>query len=413
MLGAGEANRRRGMTARAEDYFTEAQTLAGDITQPLLEGVSLLGLGRIARARGRAEIADPMLGQAKKRFETQKGHALIAHVLLEQARLALTAGRVDDAHHLTQQAIKQARKAATTAGERSPEALANAVWASISITLGQFGQARAHAHEAAHLAEEEADEQALVEATLIAAEVELLSENLQSAVNAYNYAQGVAQAREATVADALTSVGLGRILLRRELWEEAAVAFQEALPRLRTAEDVAAQGLALISLGEARRNMNDNAGALAACAEAVLLAHDCGAPLMEAEALAGEARALLGGPELETVVGKYQQALALVGRVGDSIADLGDRAAYFDGYVALYAEAIFASARNRAEDAVNAITAALAMHATRPGRQTAAHRLDEFARSLPTSGQDLEREEQDRNKQVIALLESARKALAR
>jgi hypothetical protein len=134
---------------------------------------------------------------------------------------------------------------------------------------------------------------------------------------------------------------------------------------------------------------------------------------MEAEALAGEARALLAGPELEAALGKYQQALALVERVGDSIADLGDRAAYFDGYVALYAEAIFAAARQRAEQTADAITAALAAHATRPGRQTAAHRLREFARSLPTSGQDLERDEQDRNKQVVALLDTARKALAR
>ncbi|HEX5571145.1 MAG TPA: tetratricopeptide repeat protein, partial [Ktedonobacterales bacterium] len=413
MLGAAESNRRRGSTSKAEDFFTEAQTLAGEVTQPMLEGEALLGLGRIARVRGRTEIAEPLLTQARKRFDAHKDHSQLAHISLEQARLALTGGRLDEATHLTQQTIRQARKASASTGERSPEAMANALWASISMTLGQTGQARAHAHEASHLAEEEADEQAQVEACLVAAEVELLSENLQSAVNAYHHAQTVAQAHEATVADASASVGLGRIMLRRELWEEAATTLNEALPRLRAAEDVAAQALALVSLGEARRNLDDATGALAACEQAARLAHESGNPLLEAEALAGEARALLVDPELEAAVGRYQQALALVERVGQSVADLGDRAAFFDGYAALYAEAVFAAARERSQAISLEVATSFATRATRPGRHTAAQRVREFARSIQTSGRDLEPEELERNKQVVALLDAARKALAR
>ncbi|HEY7850403.1 MAG TPA: hypothetical protein VIC27_10095, partial [Ktedonobacterales bacterium] len=413
MLGAAEANRRRGTPQKAEDLFTEAQALALEVTQPALEGEALLGLGRIARTRGRAELADPWLRQAGERFKANHSPALEAHVTIELARLALMAGHLDEANRLVAHALKQARKTTKATGERGPEALANVVWAAVATTMGQLDQARAHAHEAEHLAEEEADEQALVEATLAAAEVELLSESLQSAVNAFNHAQGVAQSREATVADALTSVGLARILLRRELWDEAATIFQETLPRLRAAEDVGAQALAQTGLGEARRNLNDRQGAQAAFSEATQLARTCASPLLEAEALGGEARALLAGADPEAAVGRYREALALVDRVGESVADLGDRATFYDGYASLYSEAIFAAATARSEAAVTTFTAAFASLATRPGRQAVALRLREYAQAVPTAGRDLEPDEQERNKQMVALLNIARKALAR
>lgn len=288
-----------------------------------------------------------------------------------------------------------------------------ALHANISMTLGRLYEARAHAYEAGQLAAGEADDQALVEAAMIEAEVDLLADNLQAAVGAFNHAQALAQEHEATVADALTSVGLGRVLLRRELWEEAAVAFTEALPRLRAAEDVAAQALAQISLGEARRNLADEAGARTAFTEAGRLARESGAPLLEAEALGGEARALLDGPELEAAEGRYRQALALVEGVGDAISDMGDRASFFDGYASLYAEAIYAAARARASDATNTITASLHKRATRTGCDDVAHRLQEYARAIPTSGRDLEPDERERNEQIVELLTAARKTLGR
>ena len=99
-------------------------------------------------------------------------------------------------------ALRLARKP-TDGGERGPEALALAVWSAVSAALGQLDSARAHAHEALTLAEAEGDEQARIEAALAVAEVELMAENLQSAVNAFNRAATLAQAREAVVADTI------------------------------------------------------------------------------------------------------------------------------------------------------------------------------------------------------------------
>jgi tetratricopeptide (TPR) repeat protein len=413
MLGAAEANRRRGMPGKAEDLFTEAEALALEVTQPALEGQAALGLGRIARARGHAEQAGARLLHAEQRFAAHDQLAYAADVTIERARLALTAGRLDEANRLVAEALRQSRDATASTGERGSEALAHALWAAVAMTMGQLDQARAHAHEASELATSEADEEALVEATLVAAEVELQTENLQTAVSAFNRAQAVAQSREATLADAVASVGLGRILLRRELWEEAAEAFQVALPRLRVAEDVAAQALTQVSLGEARRNLEDGAGARAAFAEAARLARASGDPLLEAAALEGEARALLTGPELEAAVGRYRQSLRLVQRVGASIADVGDRAAFFDGYASLYSEAIYAAASERAATDVSELAAEFAASATRPGRSAAAQRLREYAQTIPTSGYNLEPDERERNAQITSLLSAARKTLVR
>jgi hypothetical protein len=283
----------------------------------------------------------------------------------------------------------------------------------VSATLGQLDSARAHAHEALTLAEAAGDDQARIEATLAGAEVELMAENLQAAVNAFNHAVTLAQAREAVVAEVAASVGLGRVLLRRGLWEEAATVIYEALPRLRAAGDLAGQTLAHLSLGEARRNLNDNDASRAAFADASRLARASDNRLLEAEALSGEARLLLGSGELEASTSRYGQALESVERIGASVADIGDRATFFDGYAALYAEAIFALARELASARVAEMASAYAARATKAGSGAAAQRLRDYARSMTTSGKALTPERQSANKAISALLDSARKTLTR
>lgn len=413
MLGAAESHRRRGAPVKAEDLFTEGQALALEVSQPGLEGHAALGLARIARARGRAEQALTWLRLTEERFSSQGALAQVAHITIEHARLALMAGRLDEANRLVGEALRQAHEANAVGGARGPVALANAVWGAVTLAYGRLDQARAHAHEARTLAEQEADDLALVEAALLVAEVELLADNLQAAVNAYNQAQALSQAREAIVADALTSVGLGRILLRRELWEEAAVAFQEAAPRLRAAEDASAQALAALGLGEARSHLADMPGARAAFEEAVTLARRSMNPLMEAEALGSLARVILAEGDAAAALGQYHQALALIARVGESIADMGDRAVYFDGYAALYAEAIYAGTRAADDTGAQADAATFAGLGTRAGRSLAAQRLREYAQAISTAGRDMSAEEQKEAQRLSVVLDSARKTLSR
>jgi tetratricopeptide (TPR) repeat protein len=413
MLGAAESHRRRGAPVKAEDLFTEGQALALEIAQPGLEGHATLGLARIARARGHIEQAVTWLQLTEERFTAQGAQAQVAHITIEHARLALMTGRLDEANRLVGEALRQAHEASETSGAHGPVALANAVWGSVALAYGRLDQARAHAHEASGLAEREADDQALIEAALLVAEVELLADNLQAAVNAFNHAQALAQAREATVADTLTSVGLGRILLRRELWEEAAVAFQEAAPRLRATEDVTAQALVELGLGEARSHLADLPAARAAFEEAATLARKGMNPLMEAEALGSQARVTLAEGDAAAAVIQYRQALDLVTRVGESIADMGDRAVFFDGYAALYAEVIYAGANAADEAGALADASVFAGLGTRAGRTVAAQRLREYVQAIPTTGRDLSAEEQKEARRLSALLNTARKTLSR
>ncbi|HUY75856.1 MAG TPA: hypothetical protein VMV29_03745, partial [Ktedonobacterales bacterium] len=221
----------------------------------------------------------------------------------------------------------------------------------------------------------------------------------------------LAQARENIVADCLAALGLGRVLLRRGLWEEAASAHTEAAPRLRATEEVAAQGLAQLGLGEARRNLDDTDGARQAFAAAQRLYHESGDALSEAAALQSEARTLMAAPELEAAVGRYAQAQRLVERVGDALADAVTRAGFYDAQAMLYAEAIYTLASEQSADGALTVARAYAGRAGKAGRAAASQRLREYDHALPRQGASLAADEATRNKAIARILADARKAL--
>jgi tetratricopeptide (TPR) repeat protein len=413
LLGDAEANRRRANPRRAEDLFTEARQLAAASEQVGQESSAMLGLGQIARVRGQTQVAAPLLDEAAKRFERQGRLAQAAAAVLEQARLALTRGDLDEAGRLASRGAMLAREAGTQAGETGPEALAATVQSALSLTLGQVERARELAAQALSRADREGDAQAQIEAQLEVAEVDLAAEDLNTAVNDFNRVASRAAESESPLAEGLARVGLGRILLRRGLWEEASAAHLEQIARFKTADDPAAQALAQLGVGEAQRNLGATDEARRAFVEAQRLYAEVESPLGQAEAYQGEAQTAMTAapPKFEVANKRYARALELVERVGTGLQDAAQRASFFDRAASLYSEAIYAAVRQ--EDSARTVEVArgYAGRAGKAGRAAAGQRLREYEQLIPTKGNELTKEEVERNKGYIRALGEARKIL--
>jgi tetratricopeptide (TPR) repeat protein len=272
--------------------------------------------------------------------------------------------------------------------------------------------ARARAEEAMAAAARESDALPAIDAALGRAEVELRTGNLDAAVRAYNEALKLAQEGETPLQEALASLGLARVLLRRGLYEEAAIGHTEQLPRLRAADDVAALALAHMGIGAARRGLGDADAARQSYAEALRLYAAGEDVLGQAAALEEEGRVLAETPELEAAVGRFQQALALYERVAQGIADAGERASFFDGRAALYADAMLAAAREQNAARALELARSYAERADRAGRAAASQRLRELEQAVPLRGAELTKEQIERNKAIARILADARKAIA-
>ncbi|MBF6592394.1 MAG: tetratricopeptide repeat protein, partial [Ktedonobacterales bacterium] len=369
--------------------------------------------GQVARQRGDGAQAAALLDDAVRRFEQQGRQARAATATLERARLALTRGELGTATHLVERGRELAHDSTQATGEPGPEAMAAAIAAMLALTLGQVEHARTFAAEAEARAAREGDGLAAVEAALQLAEVALAAEDLNAAVNGFNRAAALAREHEAGVAEGLAGVGLGRVLLRRGLFTEAANTLQEALAHFRSADDPAAQAMVYLALGDARRQLGDLDAARAAFTRAAQISARIESALGEAHAIRGEARTLLDMPELEAAIGRYARAMESVARVSGTINDADVRGVFFDTWAGLYAEAVYASAR--AANAPRALELAQAYggRASQTGRARALQQLREFEQALPTKGADLTKEEVERNKVTGKILADARKALGR
>src|SRR5262249_2706470 len=151
-----------------------------------------------------------------------------------------------------------------------------------------------------------------------------------------NRALNLARPREALIAESRANLGLGRVLLRRGLWSEAATAHQELVTRLRAADDLEALATVYLGLGEAQRNLDSRDEAQRVYVEAARLFSEGAQPLGQAEALRGEAGLLLDAGEIEAAVGRYDKALELVEHVGEAVAEKPVRTGFFDVHAAIY-----------------------------------------------------------------------------
>lgn len=409
-LGAAEANRRKGTPRKAEDLFDEAREIAHNTGHVVLEARAALGLGQIARHRGLSALAEPLLTESARRLEDAHRATLASLAFGERARLALTLGRLDDARKLAERALELARVNDTSAREIGPEAAALCAAGLAALTRGQLAEARVFAEQAVSHAQQEGDEIWRAEAALLMGEVELAADNLQAAVAAFNQAQNLAHDREAQVAEGLAQIGLARVLLRRELYAEAANGHQEMLFRFRVTDEPEAQALVHLGLGEARRQLGDTEAALQSFTEALRLYEECENPLGQSDACRGLANVLVeqGAPEGRQ---RFEQAISLVERVGDAIADEQGRGVFYDMRAPLFADALVEAAQAHDAARVTALVDDYRRRASKSGRLVLAQRLQEFERVIPVRSADLTPEEAAHNKAMAHLLADARRSL--
>lgn len=411
-LGAAEANRRKGTPRKAEDLFTEARDLARATSHAVLEARAALGLGQIARHRGLSATAEPLLEESARRLEDAHRASLASLALDERAWLALTQGKLDEASQFAERALALARQSDTSARVIGPEAASFCAAGMVALTRGQLAEARALAGQAVAHAQQESDEIWRVEAALLTGEVELAADNLQAAVTAFNQAVGLAKDHEAQVDEGLAQVGLARVLLRRELYAEAANGHQEMLFRFRVADEPEAQALVHLGLGEARRQLGDTDSALQAFTESLRLYGECDNPLGQSDACRGLANVLVeqGAPEAHE---RFAQAISLVEQVGDAIAGQLGRAAFYDTRAPLYADAIAGAAQAHDAERVDALVAGYRERAAKSGRLALAQRIQEFEHVIPVRSADLTPDEAAHNKTMAHILADARRALKR
>ncbi len=322
-------------------------------------------------------------------------------------------GELDEAARLAEQARALAKKGMQLTALPSPASAAAHLQEAIALVLGQLDEARTRADEAVELARGESDVLPLADALLGQAEAALRVENLEAAVLAYNRVQYQSQADELALEQGLAGLGLGRVLLRRGLLEEAISTHIDVLPRFRAADDVSAQALTYLGLGEAYRLNGDPERAQEAVSEAARLYTEMGDPLGEAEASESEARLLLDNVELEAATSRIAHALGLVEGVGGKIRDAGARAEFFDGYAAFYCEGMLAAAREQNAESAHALAARYKQHAGKAGVATAVLRLREYEQTLTARGADTSKEDSARNKVIAAILAGSRKMLAK
>jgi hypothetical protein len=373
----------------------------------------MLGLGQLARLRGQTHLAEPLLAEARARLEQHQRLALAARAAIEQGRLALTRGELDHATQLANEAHTLAAKGLQATKEPGPTTAIALLREAIALSLGQLEIARTQAQVAIDSAPGEYDVLPQVEAVLGQAETALRAENLEAAVASYNRVQQLAEASELADEQALSSLGLARVLLRRGLLQEAINAHMEDLPRLRITEDTAALALANLGLAEAYRLHGDLDPARDALAEAHSLYVEMGDILGEAEATQSESRLLLDHGDLEAAGLRSTHALDLVERVGDGLKDAAARPGFFDGYAAFYCEGILVAARAQQVETANQLASRFKMLSTKVGRAAAAQRLSEYEQAITVRGADLSKEDIERNRATAALLSGARKTLSR
>ena len=279
------------------------------------------------------------------------------------------------------------------------------------MTLGHVDRARALAKEASTLAERAVDEVARVKAALRMAETAFADENLTAAAHEFTLAATLAHAHEETIAEALATVGLGRVLLRRKLYAEATGTLQNALAHLRGADDPHAQALATLAMGQARRALGDDDAARSALARAGQLATHADDALLTAEVAREEARSLLDRSELATANRYFEQAISTVERVAGTVPSEEARIGFCGTWSELYAEAIFASASDLHAERALTLATDFAAGADRQARARAAQHLREFEQALPTRGAGLSKDDIERNKAIAKVLSQARQAL--
>lgn len=413
LLGSGEAQRRKANPRKAEDLFAEARVVGDETEHAAIAAIAMLGLGRIARQRGLSTTTEPLLEQSAIQLEAANRPGAAAQAMVERARLALTQGKLGLASGLAARARELAAAEEHLTGEPGPITAAATVESAIALALNRLDVAHVRAAEALNLSERENDALPHVEALLSRGGVELRSENLDAAVATYNDVLKEAKASELAVAESMAHIGLARVLLRRGLWEEAALGHQEQIARLRAADEAEALVLAQIGVAAARHGQGELAAARQAYVEAQRLAVQSDAVLSQAEALHGEARVLLDVPEIEAAVGRFTQALTLIERVGDALTDTHDQTSFYDGRAAIYADAIYASAREQNASRALELARHYAGRSDRAGHAAAGQRLKEYEQSIPTRGADLTKEQIEQNKAIARILSDARQALSR
>ena len=412
LLGTAEAHLRHNEPRRAEVFFGEAESVAASAEQPGLEAIARTGLARIARQSGHLDEAIRLLDEATRQSEGLNRLSDAAHALIEQAQATLNKGELSRAQELAERAQHLAEQAIEATGERGPVAESLVALSAIAAVTGDFASARQHAAEAVGRAAVEGDTWPVIQAALASAEVELLSGNLSAAVSGFNAALSHAKDAEARLQESLANIGLARVLSRRGLDDEAVILLQEHMPQLRAANDVVALAQTLTATGHAQHALRNIDAAHQSFEMARALATEHRLALQEIAALHGIGRSLADVPEMEAASEQYSQAIERVEHISGAIQNAERRAGFVGTYVELYCEAIRLAALDRNGERGAALARWFAGSAYREGVDRAIQRLREYEQQIPIRGADLTKEQIERNKEVVRLVQEARKVLS-
>jgi len=267
------------------------------------------------------------------------------------------------------------------------------VRAEIAVDLNRLDDARRLYGEAQRLATSSNDLATQADALLGQAEIALRQgtpDALNAAVALYNQARDLCKATENRVGEVVANVGLGRVLLARELWEEGVEAAEEMVPRLRELEQRGALVLALLAIGQGRRGRQELEVAEAAFAEARELAHDIEHPMLESQATEGLANIALDRDDFARALATFDAAIQDVNAVVGRLSDASERSSYLEGEVDLFAEAAYAAVRAGQQDHATATVRGYVAATGKPAKEALADALKTFESALNQRAKETE-----------------------
>jgi tetratricopeptide (TPR) repeat protein len=403
--GLGEIQRRRGFLSTALQTFDEARTLAHKIENEPVESRALLGIGDIYRQQGRTAQAGEFYRNAQTRMEGINDAASVAEAQLRLARLAVFAGRLDEANSYLAMA-----KSVVVSQPQTDQVVPQMqiIQGQLLLTQGDFVQAETSFSTAHNLAEGQQEPLLAAEGLLGLATTRLARGELDTATSTFMEASRQFQLLESTDGDGAAVLGVAQVLIGRELWEEAIHRCEEALTRFNQSDDLIGQADAMLSLGLAHRGNGELEEALSHFDQALRLYQQQQQPLGEADTRYELAGIYLAQANLNAALAELNKAINLVEQVMKTLSTPQQWSMFLSQYTELYVQTAIAYVRQNQDSRALTILQTFTHIA---GADEARKQIKAYEETVPLAGEELTENEILMNKDLIKRLGQLRKKL--
>jgi tetratricopeptide (TPR) repeat protein len=405
-IGLGQLQYLRGFLDRARQTLEDGQLQAHKMGDALAESHALSSLGDIHYQQGQLESADRAYREAITRGqEIALGTNTLAHAQLQQARIFILTGEMQDAELYLQAAHETIQKISLAT---QAEPLYEIIKGKHLLAQGDFPLAEQHFTNAYHLAEAVHHPLLAAEAMYGQAETRLARTDLNAARETFLAVGRQFQLLESTNGDGLAILGLAQVNIGLEKWDDAEENCASALNRFQQTTDLLDQADALLVHGLVHRSKDETDEALADFEQALKLYYQQHRPLGIADACFACGSIYLLRENLEQAREAQDKAILQVERVMHTISSHAHWSTFLRQYAEQYAQTIITDIRRQQNTQARTLLENFIRIA---GKTQIEKHLKAYQDTLLTEGEELPEEELRTNKALVQSLEQVRKGL--